>query len=71
VHLRAGLYLKVERTPRLPWWLNDKESACNAEEDSIPGLGRSPGEEMVTYTSILAWEMPWTEEPGRLQPRGS
>ena len=24
-------------------------------------------EEMVTHSSILAWEIPWTEEPGRLQ----
>ena len=23
--------------------------------------------EMATHSSILAWEMPWTEEPGRLQ----
>ena len=45
VHLRAGLYLKVERTLRLPWWLSRKESACNVgDEDSIPGLGRCPGE---------------------------
>ena len=29
----------------LPWWLNGKESACNAGDMSlIPGLGRSPGE---------------------------
>ena len=26
---------------------------------------------MATHSSILAWEMPWTEEPGRLQPMGS
>ena len=32
----------------------------------IPGLGRSPGEENATHSSILAWEIPWTEEPGRL-----
>ena len=31
---------------------------------SIPGSERSPGEEMATYSSILAWEIPWTEEPG-------
>ena len=24
--------------------------------------------EMATHSSILAWEIPWTEEPGRLQP---
>ena len=27
-------------------------------------------EEMVTHSSILAWEIPWTEEPGGLQSRG-
>ena len=27
--------------------------------------------EMATYSSILAWEIPWTEEPGRLQSMGS
>ena len=26
---------------------------------------------METHSSILAWEIPWTEEPGRLQPMGS
>ena len=30
----------------------------------IPGSGRSPGEEMATYSSIPAWKIPWTEEPG-------
>ena len=28
-------------------------------------------EEMATYSSILAWEIPWMEEPGRLQSMGS
>ena len=27
--------------------------------------------EMVTQSSILAWRIPWTEEPGRLQSTGS
>ena len=26
---------------------------------------------MATHTSILAWEIPWTEEPGRLESMGS
>ena len=38
---------------------------------SIPGLGRSPGEENGNSLSILAWRIPWTEEPGRLQSIGS
>ena len=28
-------------------------------------------EEMATHSSILAWKIPWAEEPGRLQPTGS
>ena len=37
----------------------------------IPGLGSSPGGRMATHSSILAWRIPWTEEPGRLQSIGS
>ena len=38
------------------------------DSGSIPGSGRSPGEEILaTHSSILAWRIPWTEEPGRLQ----
>ena len=36
-------------------------------------LGRedSPEEEMAPHSGTLAWEIPWTEEPGRLQSMGS
>ena len=33
----------------------------------IPGLGRPLEKEMATHSSSLAWETPWTEEPGGLQ----
>ena len=33
---------------------------------SIPELGRSPGEGNGNHSSILAWKIPWTEEPGGL-----
>ena len=36
----------------------------------IPGLGRSPGEGNGNHSSILAWRIPWTEEPGELQSMG-
>ena len=59
----------------LPWWLSGKASACNAGDlgdmGSIPGLGRSPGGGNATCSSILASEIPRTEEPGGLQPMGS
>ena len=40
------------------------------DANSVPGSGRSLGEEMATHSSILAWEIPWTEEPSRLQCSG-
>ena len=46
----------------------DKESPGNAGDMySIPGSGRSLEEEMATDSSILVWEIPWTEEPGGLE----
>ena len=51
-----------------PGGSDGKESACNAGDlGSIPVSGRSPGEGMATHSSILAWRIPWTEEPGWLQ----
>ena len=55
----------------LPWWLSDKESNCKAGDVSlIAGLGRSPGEGKGHYSSILAWRIPWTKEPGGIQSMG-
>ena len=51
-----------------------KESDCYAVDlGSIPGLVRVPTwvKGMTTHYSILAWRIPWTEEPGRLQLKGS
>ena len=36
----------------------------------IPGSGNPLEKGMATHSSILAWEIPWTEEPGRLQSNG-
>ena len=46
-----------------------KESACNVgDSGSVSISGRSAGEGKATHANILAWEIPWTEEPGGLQP---
>ena len=39
----------------------------------VPSMGwKDPlEEEMATHSSILAWRIPWTEEPGGLQSTGS
>ena len=33
----------------------------------IPGWVRPPGAGMATHSSVPAWRIPWTEEPGGLQ----
>ena len=42
------------------------------QETWVRSLGREDPleEEMATYTSIIAWRIPWREEPGRLQSMG-
>ena len=40
------------------------------DASSIPGLGRSPGGGHGDPLRILAWRMPWTEEPGGNSPLG-
>ena len=42
------------------------------QETRVRSLGREdpPEKEMATHSSILAWRIPWTKEPGRLQSMG-
>ena len=51
-----------------------KNPPANAEDvrdvGLIPGLERSPEEGMATHSSVRAWRIPWTEEPGGLQSIG-
>ena len=55
--------LMAQRLKRLP----------AVQETQVRSLGwEDPLEkEMATHSSILAWEIPWTEEPGGLQSTGS
>ena len=57
----------------LPWQLSCKESMCNpgdvgnaGDKDSIPGQEDALEKETATHSSILAWDIPWTEKPGGL-----
>jgi len=45
-----------------PGGASGKEAACQ--------WGRSPGGGMATHSCILAWKIPWTEQPGGLQSMG-
>ena len=77
----SGEHINSAQKTLMNWWINylicslkfpggsdGKESACNSGDPGlIPESGRSPEKEMVTQSSILAWKIPWTEEPGQLQ----
>ena len=59
-------------TTGFPWWLSGEESTCQClpvQEMWVRFLSwEDPLEkEMTTHCSILAWKIPWTEEPGGLQ----
>ena len=44
--------------------------ASAGDTGSIPGSGISLEKRMATHSSILAWRIPWTEEPGGLNSMG-
>ena len=58
----------LQRLMGFPDSSDGQESASNAADPrSIPGSGRSPEKGMATHFPILAWRIPWTKEPGRIQ----
>ena len=74
----SWLWPSVGRLVGLPDSSAGKESTCNAgdrreKEKRVQSLGQEDplGEEMATHSIILAWKIPWTEEPGGLQSMGS
>ena len=55
-------HLNSSMTKNLPA-MQERQVQSLAQEDPLE-------EGMATYSSILAWSIPWTEEPGRLQSMG-
>ena len=50
---------------------NPAASAADVRDmSSIPRLGRGPRKGMATHSNILAWRIPWIEEPRGLQSIG-
>ena len=72
---RSTLYSKKKLELGFPSGTGGKEPACQCRrcEMWVWSLGwEDPLEkEMATHSSILAWRIPWTEEPGGLQSMGS
>ena len=52
---------------------SDGKRLPTVREPQVQSLGREDllEKEMATHSSILAWKIPWMEEPGRLQSMGS
>ena len=55
---------------RLSWRPSGKESACQCRRPEFNHWGQEDllEKEMAIHSSILVWEIPWTEEPSRLRP---
>ena len=55
-----------------PGGLDGKASVSTLRELRVQSLGQEDTleKEMATHSSTLAWKIPWTEEPGRLQSMG-
>ena len=71
VEMREGI-VREFRIRGFPCGSDSKESACTAGDlGSMLGSERSPGEGNGNPLQILAFRIPWTEEPGRLQSTGS
>ena len=55
-----------------PGGSDGKESACNSDLGFVAWAGKIPLQKgMATHSSIIAWRIPWAEEPGGLQSTGS
>ena len=54
-------------------WLRGKRICLPMQETQVQSLGweDSLEKEMAAYSSILAWKIPWIEEPGGLHSMGS
>ena len=54
-------------------WVENPPAMQETEETQVRSLGQEDSleKEMATHSSVLAWKIPWTEEPGRLQSMGS
>ena len=66
-----GISDSMDVSSGFPGGSDSKESACNAgDPGSISGSGDPLVKEMATHSSILAWEIPRIEEPGRLRSMG-
>ena len=74
IHVSPHVWTSFPFRLHFPGDTSDKELPCQCRRQTqVPSLGwEDPLEEgLATHSSILAWRIPWTEEPGGLQSTGS
>ena len=69
--LLQGIFQAQGSNPRLRPWQVIKNPPVKQEMWVLSLDQKDPVEEMSTHSSILAWEISWTEEPSELQSKGS
>ena len=69
---RISTVLTDPQASQVAQWVKNPPAMQEMQTDgsSVPGLGRSPGGGHGNPSSILAWSIPWTEEPDRPQSVG-
>ena len=77
---RASLVAQLVKNPPVMWetWVDSLMAQMvkrlpTVQETWVQSLNQEDSleKEMATHSSTLAWKIPWTEEPGRLQSMGS
>ena len=73
---KVGLKLNIQKTKiiasgPITSWQIDGETMETVTDFILGGLQNHLEQAMAPHSSTLAWKIPWTEEPGRLQPMGS
>ena len=62
-----------KRASQLAQWVKNRPAVQEIKDTGVQSLGREDPleEEIASHSSMLAWGIPWTEEPGGLQARES
>ena len=69
---KLGSYMQKNETGTFYYTISKNKLKKKKKERWVLSLGcKDPlGEEMATHSSIFAWRVPWTEEPGGLMSKG-
>ena len=72
-HVHFGTIYLIYLASQVAQWVKNPSAMQETEATQFCSLGQEDPlkEDMATHSSILAWKIPWTEEPGKLWSLGS